>query len=338
MHMLLPTLDAASHSTDFEVHRNWLAITHSLPIQQWYTDTTSQWTLDYPPAFAYFEWALSQLARFVDPAMLDVHNLDYASEATVLFQRMSVIGTDALLMFGTFRFMQAWKAQQLAVKPDQSVCTAEGVSLLAGIIVGNFGLLLVDHIHFQYNGMLFGVLLLSIASVWQQQYVRATVLFTTLLCMKHIFLYMAPVFGVYLLRYYVLQQGCSRRESFGRFVRLAATVVIVVAAVFAPFVGQLPEIAGRLFPFGRGLSHAYWAPNWWALYNGADKLLASALKRRGRDGGIDSASGLIGTVEHVVLPSVRPAVTLALTLSAMAPCLWRMARLPWNRLVRLHYK
>ena len=138
------------------------------------------------------------------------------------------------------------------------------------------GLLVIDHIHFQYNGFMYGLLVLSIVLARQPTgLLPSGILFATLLCMKHIYLYLAPAYFAFLLRAYCLSKSSIFVPRFGNCVKLGISVSAVFAAAFGPFIywGQLDQLLSRLFPFSRGLCHAYWAPNVWAMYSFTDRVL-----------------------------------------------------------------
>jgi len=80
-----------------------MAITYEKPLREWYFEATSEWTLDYPPFFAYFEWILAQLAVFIDPQMVNVKNLYYDSIPTIYYQRATVIFSDIIFAYACYR-------------------------------------------------------------------------------------------------------------------------------------------------------------------------------------------------------------------------------------------
>ncbi|XP_077296866.1 ALG6/ALG8 family glucosyltransferase xit [Arctopsyche grandis] len=317
-------LAPAYHSTDFEVHRNWLAITYSLPAADWYYENTSQWTLDYPPFFAWFEFALSQIARLFDPQMLVLTNLNYASANTVLFQRLSVVFTDLILALGAKRCCD-------------SLLDSKSKFLVFLLVFGNIGLLMVDHIHFQYNGILFGIMLLSVGEAMKNNHLLSAFWFAVLLNMKHIYLYIAPAYVVYLFRSYCFT--VSSRDSVNvawysfslkNLVKLGFTVISVFVVSFGPFYKHIPQVLSRLFPFKRGLTHAYWAPNFWALYNVADKVAVFLYSKFGYKTSFitgSMTSGLVQEYSHSILPSVTPFVTFLLTFLTMIPALIKLWKL-----------
>ena len=291
-------------STDFDVHRNWLAITRNLPVKEWYYDDvngTTVHTLDYPPTFAYWEFFLSKnpLTQYLlDANLLDERCLQLLPDSDnapstncVIFHRSTVIISDIVLWWG------AWvMAAGSAAGSTQTQLESLPTSFL--LTVMNPGLLWLDHIHFQYNGLLIGLLLASLGYLMQanknlkdQQsfhtsHWKAAVLFALLLTMKHLFLTLAPFYLVYLFRRYCLQKAPTLSSSQQpesnitpppqfhprHLVTLGAYTATTLLVPFLPFLKQMPQLLSRLFPFGRGLVHDYWAANIWALYSFVEKI------------------------------------------------------------------
>lgn len=317
------------HSTDFDVHRNWLAITHTLPLSQWYTEATSQWTLDYPPFFAYFEWVLSQFVpRSVqEDGCLDIVAKGAYSWPTVVFQRSTVIVTEILL----FAVLQAY----INLSDNKTL-----TFIIASSLVLSPGLLIVDHMHFQYNGVLFGILCAVILCARLRKNCWLAACFTVLLCFKHIFLYLAPAVFVYLLRAEVLdvqQKSIIKFVKWTNLFKLAAIVISISVVAFGPFIyyNVMPQLLARLFPFSRGLTHAYWAPNIWAIYSFLDKILVVVLQLPYCNGllsklmfipsreviaakiaqaGNTGTRGLVQDVYFIILPNITPKICFLLTL------------------------
>ncbi|ODV59279.1 dolichyl-P-Glc:Glc1Man(9)GlcNAc(2)-PP-dolichol alpha-1,3-glucosyltransferase [Ascoidea rubescens DSM 1968] len=340
-------LFTAYYSTDFDVHRNWLAITHNLPLKDWYLEHTSQWTLDYPPFFAYFEWALSQFVPQIvkDDGCLSIVEVGNFSVPTVYFQRSTVIVSEILLFLSLQWYI---KSSELKEKQKSFV--------VASSIVLSPGFLMIDHIHFQYNGLLFGLLICSIVSAKNQKFLQCGFFFAVSLCFKHIFLYLAPAFFIFLLRSCLnientknlkglKKRKCSNLEllfkliNWKRLFGLAIIVISVFTVSFGPFVyyGVTNNLFRRLFPFSRGLTHAYWAPNIWAIYSFIDRLLiqlclnvpiapkilnklgfaestTSAQSIKSLMLNSSSTKGLVQDIEFVILPNVPPSLTFFLTI------------------------
>ena len=165
-------------------------------------------------------------------------------------------------------------------------------------------------------------------------------LFAILLCFKHIYLYLAPAYFVYLLRAYCLSQRSMFRIRFSNCFKLASGLVSIFGAAFGPswYWGQMDQVSSRLFPFSRGLCHAYWAPNIWAMYSFTDRILiygqsttkslsfsaiglpisvAPKLRLPVDQAALNSVTrGLVGDSSFAVLPNISPKATFILTLFA----------------------
>ncbi|KAB2595267.1 dolichyl pyrophosphate Glc1Man9GlcNAc2 alpha-1,3-glucosyltransferase [Pyrus ussuriensis x Pyrus communis] len=243
----------AYKSTDYEVHRHWLATTHLclFPIG---TPTRRAFgrTLDCPPFFAYIELFLSVFANLIDRQIGHLQKGLNSSANTVLyFQRILGILSDLCFLYGVYQLI---------------------------LVVWLPNLVIVDRLHIQYNGFLLGILR-SICS----SFCNVCVVLLSFIEDLHIYF-----FG-YLLRHYCWK-GLVRR--FWQLSILGTVVVAVFALVYGSFVyhGQMQQVIHQMFPFGRGLNYAKMrdlampigrSPNFWVFYIILDKVLAFVLGNLG---------------------------------------------------------
>lgn len=212
VYMIKCLLIPCYHSTDFEVHRNWMAITHTLPLHSWYYATTSQWTLDYPPFFAYFEYLLSQILSKIIPSALVLQKDAYFSNELLYFQRFSVIVTDFFYVLSCYILLR-WKDDAVVGKNFRAAQL---------LLTANVSLMMIDNMHFQYNGILSAFLILSLGFIMRKSYLPGALCYCILLNMKHIYLYYAPAYVLY----YLVNYLPPLREAF--VIRCAKLAVVLI--------------------------------------------------------------------------------------------------------------
>ena len=256
---------------DYEAQRHWMEITLHTPLGEWYRQTPSNdlgyWGLDYPPLTAYQSWAYGRVVAAFEPAAVALGtSRGHETPSSRLLMRWSVVVSDLIFFFpGVYAFVRAFYAApraSAAREPPARTSWALAVALVAPAGV------LVDHGHFQYNGISLGLVAAAAAAVVSDRDLLGAALFSLALNHKQMSLYYAPAFFAHMLG------KCLRRETnAGRafaVARLGAVVLGVFAILWAPFalakgaegadgagVEGLLAVLRRLAPFQRGIYEDY---------------------------------------------------------------------------------
>jgi len=179
-------------------------------------------------------------------------------------------------------------------------------------------------------------------------------MFALLLTLKHLYLILAPLYFIFLLRRFCFPatRGCRSgglsgvvtagqvegvRFSPTRLAILGLIVIITISTPFFPFFmekngkEQLIQIISRLFPFQRGLTHDFWAGNVWAIYLLLEKVSGTILKTRknvfGRNFVLDALMHIFENLVPMPFPMITPLTTAILLFIGLMPalfCAWKI--------------
>lgn len=120
--------------------------------------------LDYPPFFAYFSYLLGLPARYLLPKsisdeILRISASPIESWPTIAYMRMTVLVSELCLLWAVLK-ISSTKLQSTS----SSAASSPSLRTVALAIFLHPGFVILDSIHFQYNGFLFGIMVISLAA------------------------------------------------------------------------------------------------------------------------------------------------------------------------------
>ena len=249
---------------DYEAQRHWMEITTQLPISQWYFHDLEWWGLDYPPLTAYHSWVFGKIGSYIDPKWFLLHTSRGLDDETLkVFMRASVIISEYLVYIpAAVIFVRRYSRLQGVQTWDSSVA-------LVAILLQP-ATILIDHVHFQYNTVMLGLVLACASSIVAGRYMWSCVFFVFALGFKQMALYYAPAIFAYLLGVCIFPN-----INVPRFLGIALVTVTAFALLLLPIIAcaiyddhhgidAIPELNGHapIFPIFASLT-AYLDPHAW---------------------------------------------------------------------------
>lgn len=245
---------------DFEAQRHWMEITNNIPIYNWYTDTEdntnpkSYWPLDYPPMSAYFAYIWGLIFKILIPeSILIITSRGIETFKVIKLMRISVLISDILIFHTSLQYLLN-TIYEYKIK-DKKILTYNRVKIIITLcfVLLNPTILLIDHGHFQYNSVMLGLFLFSVAFLIRKFFSLSIIFILLSINFKQMAAYYAFPYVFYCLRHTF--KSNSIIKSFLYFIFYIFVFIATLLVIWSPWIltNTHNDVLKRIFPLWRGI-------------------------------------------------------------------------------------
>jgi len=215
----------------------FVQLTSNLPMAEWYFPTADNdlqyWGLDYPPLTAFHSYLCGVIGTMINPEWMALHESRGVETLELkMFMRATVLVADILVLV---------PAILLWVRFCQRNLWSSAEWTLALLMLLSPGFILIDHGHFQFNGISLGLALLGATMICSGSDLVGSVFFVAALNYKQMELYHALPF------FFMLLGKCFKQPTLLAGVSKLAMIGVTVAAAFvlcwAPFLTSADSVS-----------------------------------------------------------------------------------------------